>query len=87
MKNIFVIEDNCIPYYDEKNFEERICKIKKILDSFNNWDIFLGGPNKVFSHDVVEIVNIYNEFFIKANIGYSTHMICYNESSYDFFCQ
>jgi hypothetical protein len=85
MKNIFVIEDDCIPYYDEKNFEERICKIKKILDTYNDWNIFLGGPNKVFSHDVIEIVNIDDENFVKAKKGYATHMICYNENSFDFF--
>lgn len=85
MKNIFVIEDDCIPYHEEKNFEERLCKIKKILDTNNNWDIFLGGANIIYSHNITDILHIDDENFILSDKGKMTHMICYNESSYDFF--
>jgi hypothetical protein len=85
MKNIFVIEDDCIPYYIETNFVERICEIKKILDIYDNWDIFLGGPTKVYSYDVINMLNINEQNFVKTKTGSAMHMICYNESSYDFF--
>lgn len=85
LKNIFVIEDDCIPYYTETNFNERLTNIKNILDVYDEWDIFLGGPNTVFSHDVINSVCIENENFVKTQKGYTTHMICYNYKCYDFF--
>jgi GR25 family glycosyltransferase involved in LPS biosynthesis len=85
LQNIFIIEDDCTFYLTENNFDERLLKIKKILDNYNDWDIFLGGPNKVFSHDCFESICIDDENFVKATKGYAIHMICYNQKSYDFF--
>lgn len=85
MKNIFVIEDDCIPYYEQEKFVERLIEIKKILDLYNDYDIFLGCANNVFSENIINILNINNEIFVKVKVGYMTNMICYNESSYDFF--
>ena len=79
LKNIFVIEDDCIPYYTETNFVNRLCKIKKILDVKEDWDIFLGSMNTVFVHDVVEKINISETYFLKIKKGKTAHMICYNE--------
>jgi hypothetical protein len=80
MKNIFVIEDDCEPY--DCNFYDRLCKIKNILDNMENWDIWLGGCNKP---NPIEKINISDEWFVKINKARSTHMICYNHTSYDYF--
>lgn len=85
LKNIFVIEDDCIPYYTETNFVNRLCKVKKILDEYEDWDIFLGSTNHVFAQDVIEKKNILEIFFLKMIRGSSAHMICYNQKVYDTF--
>lgn len=81
LKNIFVIEDDCEPYDDDLIYD-KLCNIKKILDENNDWDIWIGGCNKPLP---IEKSYIDNECFIKLKRGRNTHMICYNNTSYDFF--
>jgi GR25 family glycosyltransferase involved in LPS biosynthesis len=85
LKNIFVIEDDCIPFYTEKDFINRLCKIKKILDELEDWDIFLGSTNTVFTRHVINKIYVNDEHFLKVTRGKTAHMICYNEKVYDTY--
>lgn len=85
LKNILVIEDDCIPYHDEKNFCERLVKIKNILDNNDDWDIYVGQSSKIEECDIKEYLNIDNEKFVKVTKSYGFIMVCYNEKVYDFF--
>lgn len=85
LKNILVIEDDCIPYYTENNFESRLIKIKNILDNRDDWDIFLGCSSRYFDSSIISYIIIDDEKFVKTSFSYTTNMICYNSKIYDFF--
>lgn len=65
--------------------DERLNSIKNVLDTYDDWDIFLGCVNKFFSQDVIGSICIENKNFVKIKKGHMTNMICYNCKCYDFF--
>lgn len=89
MKNIIVIEDDCIyPKNSDINiFFETLIKIKNFLDNYNKWDIFLGGCNKTNTKNIIQKIenNIENHDILEINKATTTHFMIYNSTSYDFF--
>jgi GR25 family glycosyltransferase involved in LPS biosynthesis len=83
LKYIMVMEDDCMPM--NNNWYKSLINIKQnIFDKKNDWDIFLGGSSKTFMKNIHKYDysdhNIYN-----IESTYSTYMIVYNHTSYDFF--
>lgn len=87
LNNIIVLEDDCIisPYYND-NFVEKIINIQNFLNSFENWNIFLGACNKAVEIKVINQPIVYNNCnFVQINNSFTTHFIIYNKNCYDFF--
>jgi GR25 family glycosyltransferase involved in LPS biosynthesis len=88
LKNIIVMEDDCIPFLTSVNkFAHKLRMIKEILDQQSDWDIVLGG---VFSNNdigVNEIIRFKKQHLIFLRIlkGFCTHLMFYNRRCYDFF--
>ena len=84
MKNIVVIEDDCLPLGDY--FEDRLINIKSYLDNINDLDIFIGGGFNIVGcyHIKYKLdTNLHNLYM--SNSGFCMHLIIYNQRSYDFF--
>jgi GR25 family glycosyltransferase involved in LPS biosynthesis len=81
LKNIWVLEDDCLP---AENFKDRIITIKEYLDNNNDWYIYLGGCNRLNNDNFLSKTNYKDENFIKINFSYCMHMVCYNEKIYDY---
>lgn len=80
LKNIIVLEDDCMPATD---FYNRLIKIKEYLDKKNNWDILLGGVFKISSVKLELKDTPEKLYYIKR--GCCTQLVFYNNKSYDFF--
>lgn len=85
LKNILILEDDCIPYSDIETFIIRIKIIKEFLDKINDWDIYLGGTVHIVPDTYKNIITYKNEKFVEFNKAYTTHLICYNSKIYDYF--
>lgn len=79
MKNIIVIEDDCLPL---NNFDDFFGIKKDYLDIYDDWDIFLGGSIKTSTLRMTKI-DCQNHNLYKICMAHSTFMICYNSTSYD----
>ena len=86
LKNIMVIEDDCLPMgLDKEVFKSRLVKIKNYLDTHDDWNIYLGGTASINSSDYKNIIKHEDETFVEFTRAYMTHMICYNSNSYDLY--
>jgi glycosyl transferase family 25 len=83
LKNIIVMEDDCIPNCN--NFKSRLLNIKNYLDNNDEWDLFIGGTYKFLEEKFIKYIDYNNEKYIMSNGTQSTHFMIYNNSSYDFF--
>ena len=82
LKYIIVIEDDCLPL---ENFNKRFENIISFLDTYDNWDLFLGGGFHICPfHIQGKIENSYENLY-KINGGYCMHFVIYNNTSYDYF--
>jgi GR25 family glycosyltransferase involved in LPS biosynthesis len=85
LKNIMVIEDDCIPIDSMDKFIGRLKVVKEFLDKINDWDIYLGGTVMASPFTYKNIISFKNEKFVEFSKAYATHMICYNSKVYDLF--
>lgn len=85
LKNVMVLEDDCIPYENIESFKSRIKIIKEFLDRINDWEIYLGGTVHIVPNSYQNIISFKGEKFVEFNKAYATHMICYNSKVYDYF--
>ena len=86
LKNIIIMEDDCILNLLYKyNFPLKLLNINNFLDSYDNWDIFLGGCNKTQGTDIIKKTNCQTENIYQIKIGTTSHLIIYNFTCYDFF--
>lgn len=84
MRNIIVMEDDCIPFINIIDFVTRLHAIKLQLDRLKKWHIFLGG---VFGTGMnfVRPFGINHHKYLRLEHGFCTHLMIYNHTSYDFF--
>lgn len=84
MKNIIVMEDDCIPH--TPIFEEKLINIKKYLDENDNWDIFLGGGTLQYKNIIKKHADITGNISLyKIHHSFDGHFVCYNNTIYDTF--
>ena len=99
LKYIIVIEDDCLPL---GNFSTRLENILGFLESYNNWDLLIGG-GFLESYNNWDLLigggfhicplNIQGkietsiENLYKINGGYCMHFVIYNNTSYDYFLE
>ena len=58
LKNIIIMEDDCtLNLLYKYNFSLKLLNINNFLDSYDNWDIFLGGYNKTQGTDIIKKTN------------------------------
>ena len=86
LKNIIVIEDDCIinPLYKD-NFINKINEIEHFLNNYNEWDIFLGACNRTLGTNIIKKIINNKNIYIQINMATTAHFIIYNQTSYDFF--
>lgn len=85
LKNIVVMEDDCIPIRNNDCYE-RFKTIKDtFLDKRDDWDIFLGGAIKTHPRHVAIIDSYKEDDLYKIYKSHSAYMIVYNHTSYNFF--
>ncbi len=84
LKNIMVIEDDCIPLKNIEDFKSRYKIVKKYLDENDDWDIYLGGTVSIQNGSYSKIIKYESEIFVEFSRAYATHMICYNSRCFDF---
>jgi hypothetical protein len=84
LKKIIVIEDDCLPL---DNFSERLENIIKFLESYNNWDLLIGGGFHICPFHIQGKINMSTENLYKINGGYCMHFVIYNYTSYDYFLE
>lgn len=82
LKYIWVLEDDCSPNVD---FINRFLIVNEYLDKHNDWNLYLGGCNKVSEQNILDKFSYKNENFIKVDFAHCMHMVCYNEKIYDYF--
>lgn len=82
LKYIIVIEDDCLPL---ENFNKRLENIISFLDSYDNWDLFLGGGFHICPFHIQGKIENSIENLFKINGGYCMHFVIYNNTSYDYF--
>ena len=82
LKYIIVIEDDCSPL---ENFTKRLDNILFFLDSYDNWDLLLGGGFHICPFHIQGKIQNSDENLYKINGGYCTHFVIYNNTSYDYF--
>ena len=77
LKNILIIEDDCI-------FNDNIKNIKPYLDALpNDWDMFyLGGNHNIGWNGITEPV-IINDKIVKLHNTYTTHFVLINSNMFD----
>lgn len=88
LKNIIVMEDDCIPFDSIDIFYNKVVQIKQFLDNFDDFNIFLGCANKLKHSDIVLKVsntNILNSDLYVISHGKTTHFMIYNYKTYDFY--
>jgi len=86
LKNIMVIEDDCLPMdLDPGVFKSRLVKIKNYLDTHDDWNIYLGGTATFGPKDYDKIIKHEDETFVEFTRAYMTHMIAYNSNCYDLY--
>ncbi len=86
LKNIMVIEDDCLPLDTDINiFKSRLVTIKNYLDTHDDWNIYLGGTATFGPPDYDRIIKYENETFVEFSRAYMTHMIAYNSNCYDLY--
>jgi hypothetical protein len=88
LKNIMVIEDDCLPMDSNFTiFKSRLEKIKNYLDTHDDWNIYLGGTATFGSSDYDRVIKDSNsdETFVEFTRAYMTHMIAYNSNCYDLY--
>lgn len=86
LKNIMVIEDDCLPMNINKDtFKSRLLKIKNYLDTHDEWNIYLGGTATISPSNFKNVIKHEDETFVEFNKAYMTHMICYNSNVYDLY--
>lgn len=83
LKNILIIEDDCIPI-DNIDFEDKIINIKKYFDENDNWNIFLGGGFNISKENIIKIVDKNNSLY-EINRSQFAHMLWINNNTYDLF--
>lgn len=82
LKYIIVIEDDCLPL---QNFTTRLQNILTFLESYNNWDLLIGGGFRIELFNIEGKIDTPIENLYKINGGYCMHFVIYNHTSYDFF--
>ena len=82
LKYIIVIEDDCLPL---DNFSTRLENIISFLESYNNWDLLIGGGFHICPFHIQGKIEISTENLYKINGGYCTHLVIYNHTSYEYF--
>ncbi len=86
LKNIMVIEDDCLPLdTDITIFKSRLEIVKNYLDTHDDWNIYLGGTATFGPPDYDRIIKYENETFVEFTRAYMTHMIAYNSNCYDLY--
>jgi GR25 family glycosyltransferase involved in LPS biosynthesis len=84
LKKIIVIEDDCVPL---GNFSTRLENILGFLESYDNWDLFLGGGFHICPLNIQGKIETSIENLYKINGGYCMHFVIYNNTSYDYFLE
>ena len=84
LKYIIVIEDDCLPL---ENFKKRLENIINFLDSYDNWDLLIGGGFHICPFHILGKIEISKENLFKTNGGYCTHFVIYNYTSYEYFLE
>jgi len=84
LKYIIVLEDDCLPL---ENFTKRLDNIINFLDSYNNWDLLIGGGFHICPFHIQGKIETSTENLYKINGGYCMHFIIYNNTSYDYFLE
>lgn len=82
MKQIIVIEDDCIPI---GNFENKISEIIHFLKEYKDWDIMIGGGFHIEPFHIEGKIKLECSSLFKTNGGYCMHFVIYNETCYDYF--
>ena len=86
LKNIMVIEDDCLPMnLNKESFKSRLFKIKNYLDTHDDWNIYLGGTATISPSNYKNVIKYEDETFVEFTRAYMTHMICYNNNVYDLY--
>ena len=83
LKNILIIEDDCIPLENE-SFENKIISIKKYLDDNDDWSMFLGAGFSISEENIIKCVDVENSLYEISKSNFA-HMICINYNTYDLF--
>jgi hypothetical protein len=84
LKYIIVIEDDCLPL---GNFSTRLENILGFLESYNNWDLLIGGGFHICPFHIQGKIETSIENLYKINGGYCMHFVIYNNTSYDYFLE
>lgn len=82
LKYIIVIEDDCSPL---ENFTKKLENILIFLDSYDNWDLLIGGGFHICPFHIQGKIQKSDENLYKINGGYCMHFVIYNNTSYDYF--
>ena len=82
LKYIIVLEDDCLPL---ENFSKRFENIISFLDSYDNWDLLLGGGFHICPFHIQGKIEKSIENLYKINGGYCMHFVIYNYTSYEYF--
>lgn len=83
LKNILIIEDDCLPL-DMESFEKRLFEIKKYLDENDDWNLFSGGGFNINEENIIKIKDINNKI-LEINKSNFAHMYWFNHMVYDLF--
>lgn len=83
LKNILIIEDDCIPLEND-SFENKIINIKKYLDDNDNWNMFLGAGFNISEENILRCVDNDNSLYEISKSNFA-HMIWINYNTYDLF--
>lgn len=77
------MEDDCVknPSVD---FASRLNTIAQFLETYQDWDIFLGGPTFVEPQHLVRTVSVEHKLY-EISHDATTHMVIYNHRSYNLF--
>ena len=84
LKYIIVLEDDCLPL---ENFNKRLDNIINFLESYDNWDLLLGGGFHICPFHIQGKIETSNENLYKTNGGYCMHFVIYNYTSYEYFLE
>ena len=82
LKYIIVIEDDCLLL---ENFSKRLENIINFLESYDNWDLLIGGGFHICPFHIQGKIKNSTDNLYKTNGGYCTHFIIYNNTSYEYF--